>query len=349
MSVATSTGNWNTESSVQPRRQIPTEVCENIIDTLYSLTVKGTTANIATLHNSSLVCRDWRVRAQKMLFFKVQLSDGASLHRFSAVLDIGQHLRDYVHEVLLTGHHLHTTASILTSFPAVFAGRLPNLWSVTVVHLISTQTHLYPRTPDPPKMKTLPYIPLHRSFPSLLSSFTCGALPFVAAVHHVWLLHRVYADPPEATQLEGSRLQLHSPEELPQGGGIDLSSCVELRNLHFQLKPCFLVDTRSTDLVKAMLTAWKPQHPSRLQISAYKYHQFTREGFADILRALGPIIDAWIPRPQAHSHLGNSRDIRHLNYRLVVRIHEQEGQKQWWRDCVTDASLLGGAVAAAAY
>ena len=169
----TLTGISNIENSVRPYINIPTEVCEKTIDMLYSFTVKDTTVNIATLHSCSLVCRNWRVRAQKTLFYKVQLSDGTALSRFSAVLDDGQHLRHYVHEMLLTGHYLHTTTSMLTSFPAVLAGRLPNLWSIAVVHLISTQLNQsYPRPSDPPKMKSLPYIPLHWSFPSLISTFT---------------------------------------------------------------------------------------------------------------------------------------------------------------------------------
>ena len=98
------TGTNDIEHSVRPYSNVPTEVCEKIIDMLYSFTVKDTTVNIATLHSCSLVCRNWRVSAQKTLFYKVQLSDGTALSRFSAVLDDGQHLLHYVHEVLLTGH-----------------------------------------------------------------------------------------------------------------------------------------------------------------------------------------------------------------------------------------------------
>ena len=157
------------QSSRQP---IPIEVCENIIDMLYSYFVSDTAKNI-TLHSCALVCRDWRVRAQKTLFYKVQLFDKTSFNRFSAVLDVGRHLRGYVHEVTLTGYYLQTTASMMASFPAVFAGRLPNLREIKVHHLPETETWLS-RMLDMPtqKPKSLAFIPLHPRFLAFLSSFT---------------------------------------------------------------------------------------------------------------------------------------------------------------------------------
>ena len=116
------------------------------------------------------------------------------------------------------------------------------------------------------------------------------------------------------------------------GGGIDLSLSLELRSLHIQLTPAFPENLNSSVLVEEMLTAWTPQYPSRLQLSAYKYHQFTRQGFADILRTLGPIIDAWIPQPSPAS---NSKNDDCLNYKIDIRIHESEAWRQWWRDCMS--------------
>ena len=72
-------------------------------------------------------------------------------------------------------------------------------------------------------------------------------------------------------------------------------------------------------------------HPSRVQLSAYKYPKFTRQGFADILRTLGPIVDAWIPQP---SPANNSNNNDCLNYKLDIRIHESEARRQWWLDCM---------------
>ena len=156
-----------------PPLHIPTEVCENIIDMLYSdFPGAATLWNISALHNCALVCRDWRVRAQRMLFYRIQLSDAKSLHRLSTALDGGQHLRDYEYQIELTGYLLHNTTSIFTLLPAVFGGKLPKLEVIRVVHLTDDQERQFPRRLGPPKAKALPYIPLHSHFPALLSSFT---------------------------------------------------------------------------------------------------------------------------------------------------------------------------------
>ena len=160
---------------------IPTELCENIIDMLYSYLARDTFQDIRTLHSCALVCRAWRVRSQRMLFFKVQLSDGPSVHRLSVILDAGPHLRGYVHEVTLIGYYLNTTASIFAIFPIVFAGKLPNVQRVDVIHLnehaqttttTTTATAWYPWTNPPYRAKPTLYIPLHPRFPTFLSSFT---------------------------------------------------------------------------------------------------------------------------------------------------------------------------------
>ena len=117
---------------------IPTEVCENIIDMLYSDRTEDTLQDIITLHSCAVVCRAWRVRSQKMLFYQVQLSDRPSFHKLAAILDTAPHLRDYVHEVRLTGYNLHTTSSIFASFLAVFAQKLPNLERIDVFHLLES-------------------------------------------------------------------------------------------------------------------------------------------------------------------------------------------------------------------
>ena len=150
----------------------PTEVCENVIDMLYSDFTRPTFENIHTLRNCALVCRAWRIRSQRMLFYFVQLTNSTSLHRLSTILDTTQHLRDYVYQVELTGYHLHDTTSIFALFPAVFAGKLPCLKRVRAVHLLERNEQWCPRTPGAPKARSLPHIPLHSRFPRFLSSFT---------------------------------------------------------------------------------------------------------------------------------------------------------------------------------
>ncbi|PIL26626.1 hypothetical protein GSI_11292 [Ganoderma sinense ZZ0214-1] len=152
---------------------IPTEVCENVIDMLYDLHMSiATRENISTLHSCALVCRDWRVRSQKMLFYQVQLADTTSFRRLSTILDDAPHLRDYVFLVELTGYHLHYTTSIFALFPAVFAAKLPNLFRIDVVHFPDIVVTQFPRASDSPKARALPYIPLHPRFPAFLSAFT---------------------------------------------------------------------------------------------------------------------------------------------------------------------------------
>nr|VWO97957.1 C3H1-type domain-containing protein [Ganoderma boninense] len=168
------------EHSRPPPLHIPTEVCENIIDMLFSNDTKETFTNVATLHSCALVCRDWRVRAQRMLFYQVQLADTTSFYRLATILDNARHLRDYVYRIELAGHHLHNTASIFALFPAVFTGKLPKLFRIDVVHMPDATGTPFPRTPGPPKAKALPYIPLHPRFPAFLSAFT--AVSFLCLV-----------------------------------------------------------------------------------------------------------------------------------------------------------------------
>ncbi|KAM5537720.1 hypothetical protein V8D89_008607 [Ganoderma adspersum] len=220
-------------------RHIPTEVCENIIDMLYSYLARDTFQEIGTLHSCALVCRAWRVRSQRMLFFKVQLSDGPSIHRLSAILDAGPHLRGYVHEVTLIGYYLNTTAIIFAIFPAVFAGKLPNIWRVDVIHLsehaqTTTATAWYPWTNPPYRAKPIPHIPLHPRFPTFLSSFT--AVSFLALAYTVfrslnecaWMLHGL----PDLEQLQCEYVRWLARRGSHPGADIEAPRLVWTRGPH---------------------------------------------------------------------------------------------------------------------
>ncbi|PIL26634.1 hypothetical protein GSI_11300 [Ganoderma sinense ZZ0214-1] len=194
-----STRNGGIGCSGPPSPRISTEVCENIIDMLYSNLARDTFHDIGALHSCALVCRAWRVRSQRMLFYKIQLSDGPSIHRLRAILDAGPHLRGYVHEVTIIGYYLDTTASVFAIFPAVFAGKLPNLRRVDVVHLNegTATASWYPRTSHPPYWaKPLPHIPLHPRFPTFLSSFT--------AVSYLTLTYTVFRSFSECARMIGA-------------------------------------------------------------------------------------------------------------------------------------------------
>ncbi|EJF57286.1 hypothetical protein DICSQDRAFT_34059, partial [Dichomitus squalens LYAD-421 SS1] len=131
----------------------PVEVCENIIDMLYSLPIVERLENTRTLHHCALVCRAWRVRSQRNLFYSVILHDLPALQKFSAVLDNAPHLCDYVYELTLVGRTLHTTTSPLSPLPIALRGKLPNLQEVTII-------------------RSLQYLPLHPRFALYFSAFT---------------------------------------------------------------------------------------------------------------------------------------------------------------------------------
>ena len=168
---------FSAQCSRTPACRIPTEVSENIIDMLYSGDVSEELKNFAALRSCALVCRDWSIRAQIRLFHFIHLPDVHSLYRFAGILNSKHYLGTFVHEVSLIGHSLHTTASTLSLFPVIFAGKLPNLEELYVQHISESETW-YPKAtpaPDPvdrmaPKSKPLPYIPLHLRFPTFLSA-----------------------------------------------------------------------------------------------------------------------------------------------------------------------------------
>ncbi|TBU38922.1 hypothetical protein BD309DRAFT_873398 [Dichomitus squalens] len=113
----------------------PVEVCENIIDMLYSLFVKDQIEDTRALHCCALVCRAWRVRSQRNLFYSVVLHDLPALQKFSAVLDNAPHLCEYVYELTLTGRTLHTTASPLSLLPIALRGKLPKLQEIVIIRV----------------------------------------------------------------------------------------------------------------------------------------------------------------------------------------------------------------------
>ncbi|EJF56202.1 hypothetical protein DICSQDRAFT_29745, partial [Dichomitus squalens LYAD-421 SS1] len=151
--------------------RFPVEVCENIIDMLYSLFFVDRVANSRALHRCALVCRAWRVRSQRNLFYSVVLHDLPALQKFSAVLDNAPHLCEYVYEVTLVGRTLHTTASPLSLLPIVLRGKLPKLQEVTI-NRFREDAKSYPTTSKSGTMKPLQYLPLHPRFAVYFSAFT---------------------------------------------------------------------------------------------------------------------------------------------------------------------------------
>ncbi|TBU21214.1 hypothetical protein BD311DRAFT_783035 [Dichomitus squalens] len=149
----------------------PVEVCENIINMLYSVAIVDRVEDTRALHHCTLVCRAWRVRSQCNLFYVVVLHNLPALQKFSAVLDNAPHLCDYVHEVTLVGRALHTATSPLSLLSIALRGKLPKLQEVTI-NRFREDAKSYPRTSKSDTVKPLQYLPLHPRFAVYFSAFT---------------------------------------------------------------------------------------------------------------------------------------------------------------------------------
>ncbi|KAM5545185.1 hypothetical protein V8D89_001296 [Ganoderma adspersum] len=379
--------NVDVERSTPLPLRIPTEVCENIIDMLYSFDARETLTNVGTLHSCALVCWAWR------------LSDNTSFRRLSIILDDGPHLRDYVYQVELTGYHLHNTTSIFSLFPVVFAGKLPNLKRIDVVHFSETDETGFSKTTVSPKAKSTPYIPLHPHFSAILRSFTAVSIlyleettfrsfsEFLRMIRALTNLHELscvsvrwittgsshpgadfmqqgdwtagrHAFPPFVPKLReltlddialygaerlvsmyGSRLTylyLAVPlseglEEL-NGGGINLDSCTALDKLVLFLTPHFSMDTHA-GFVKDLLFSWKPRHTEPyLELCLSGASIFTRQAFADALRDLGRITEAWLQTVEEPHPTGESGNETRIKYKLRVHLYDWKAEEEGWED-----------------
>ena len=157
--------------SVSIARQIPVEACESIIDSLYSHNINEQVEYSVALRCCALVCKAWRIRSQRNLFYSVVLRDIMALRRFKVVIETSPYLGDYVHEVIFVGNALHTTASPLSLFPMAFQEKLPRLREL----MIQRSTQYIPReppTPDHTDTKHLEYIPLHPRFSFFFATFS---------------------------------------------------------------------------------------------------------------------------------------------------------------------------------
>ncbi len=117
-------------------------------------------------------------------------------------------------------------------------------------------------------------------------------------------------------------------------GKIDLSSCTGLNTLFLTLTPQFSIDTHSGFLTE-LLASWKPQHSEpKLVFRAYHEQEFTRRGFADVLRGLGTILEAWLQTMEEPPAAGESGNSQHVKYELHVILYDWEADRGWWSDHV---------------
>lgn len=152
--------------------RLPVEICENVIDMLYSADWVDQVRHTRALRSCALVCRALRIRSQRNLFYSVELHNMQEMHKFSAILGNGPHLCDYVREVVLIGHTLHTATGLLSFFPLALHGRLPRLRTFDVGH--GKEDSVGPiRTPELGSTNAIvDHLPLHPRFPLFLSAFT---------------------------------------------------------------------------------------------------------------------------------------------------------------------------------
>ena len=83
----------------------------------------------------------------------------------------------------------------------------------------------------------------------------------------------------------------HSTEDLT---GVNLSLCPVLQILHLYLEPKSATDKQSLDMLEAMLNSWTIEEPfQELRLYAYYVNRFTRQGFANLLKTIGQIVEEW--------------------------------------------------------
>ncbi|RDX49083.1 hypothetical protein OH76DRAFT_1403985 [Lentinus brumalis] len=155
-------------SPVEAKPRLPIEVCERVIEEVYDKDYRFVSTSLATLSSCALVCRAWRPRAQRVLFQYVLLRDKDALYRFAELLDASPELGTYVHTLELRGH-LHVPYSPAVLFLTALRGRLTNL---VELYMHGFEDAKKAANPLPEAEKELPFLPIHRYFPSLLTSIS---------------------------------------------------------------------------------------------------------------------------------------------------------------------------------
>ncbi|TFK83180.1 hypothetical protein K466DRAFT_438757, partial [Polyporus arcularius HHB13444] len=143
----------------------PIEVFEHIIEVMHDANYHELPTTLATLSRCALVCRGWRPRSQRILFQYVLLRDKDALYRFAELINTSPELGSYVHRLDLRGY-LHVPYSPAVLFLTALQGRLTNLSELCIDGDDKIANSL------PEGEKKLPCLPIHRYFPSLLTSIS---------------------------------------------------------------------------------------------------------------------------------------------------------------------------------
>ncbi|RDX43243.1 hypothetical protein OH76DRAFT_1488026 [Lentinus brumalis] len=131
-------------SPVNAEPRLPIEVSERVIEAVYNDWYEFVSTSLATLSSCSLVCRAWRPRAQRVLFECVLLRDKDALYGFAELLYTSPELGSYVRK----------------------------LTNLAKLYIIGFHDDEKAANPLPEGEKELPYLPIHRYFPSLLTSIS---------------------------------------------------------------------------------------------------------------------------------------------------------------------------------
>ncbi|RDX43232.1 hypothetical protein OH76DRAFT_1233763 [Lentinus brumalis] len=156
------------QSPVKAQPRLPIEVCERIIEAVYDEKYYAVSTSLATLSSCALVCRAWRPRAQRVLFEFVPLRDKDALYRFAELLHASPELGTYVRTLEFRGY-LHVPYSPVVLFLTALRGRLTNLTGLFILGFDDIEKAAKPL---PEGEKELPFLPIHRFFPSLLMSIS---------------------------------------------------------------------------------------------------------------------------------------------------------------------------------
>ncbi|TFK85516.1 hypothetical protein K466DRAFT_525725 [Polyporus arcularius HHB13444] len=189
-----------------PEPRLPLEVCESVIDRVHHPSLfdhHATRYSCAALSKCSLVCRAWRPRAQKLLFYAVELRTTYLLYAFVELLDESPALATYVHVVLIHGSTHYTPGnSVFPLFPTVLARKLPNLQEMSVYGTgiksgRSLKRGWSPRIRVRGRKTKLPHLPLHPLFHTLLdklrqlTTLRLGVLTFPSFGDFARILHQL--------------------------------------------------------------------------------------------------------------------------------------------------------------
>ena len=78
-----------------------------------------------------------------------------------------------------------------------------------------------------------------------------------------------------------------------------------LELLGIWMHPESITDKKWLEMLREMLSSWNPDVPCRyIRLNAYFEHGFTREGFTDLLRTVGNVLEEFLSQSSSLSSTG---------------------------------------------